>query len=85
MTKPKGKAKPKAPKAKSTRVTRLDPDAKITKLAKDNPRREGSNRAKRFDVYKNGMTVAQALEYEGVLPTGIRTDVADGLIKLTPH
>jgi hypothetical protein len=81
----KAKAAPKEKKAKkaggSGRPSSLDGSLKIKKLVPDNPRREGSNRYKRFAKYKDGITVAKLLD-SGVSSKGIHTDVDQGYIKL---
>jgi hypothetical protein len=61
--------------------TRLDPEAKIKILAKENPHREGSGRYKRWSKYRDGMTVAAALKV-GFNSGDIQHSVADGNIKL---
>ena len=59
MAKANGKAASKtAPKAART----FNPEHKIHLLVKENPKRAKSKEAKRFDKYRNGMTVAQAFE-----------------------
>lgn len=61
--------------------TRLDPEATIKILSKENPHREGSARFKRWSKYKEGMTVAAALK-AGFNAGDIQHSVADGNIKI---
>ncbi len=51
--------------SKSTGKTKLNPKAKISVTAKENPFREGSGRYDRFKAIKNGMTVEKALTKMG--------------------
>lgn len=69
-----GKSSTRKPstKARSTTARKgtkseIDRAAKITLLAKDNPKRKNSGAAKRFGYYKTGMTVEQFLEKGGTL------------------
>jgi len=84
----KGKAaKPAAPKEDKggddkPRKPRLDAEATIKILVEENPKREGSKTFERFKLYRNGMTVKQALE-KGVTSADIRYDVEHEYIKLT--
>lgn len=55
---------------------------KIKVLAKENPRREGSQGHATFAVYKNGMTVGEAIE-AGADAGYIRSDVNRGYISLS--
>lgn len=50
--------------------------------AKNNPKREGTKAAERFESYKNGMTVAKAIE-AGMKPRHIRRDAEHGYITLS--
>jgi hypothetical protein len=56
----------KARKAKSNgkaaRKGRLTLHTRFHLLVKENPKRKGSKKAKRYAKYRNGMTVAQAYE-----------------------
>ena len=61
-TKAKAATKAKSKSNGHARKSAFNPDHKITLLVKDNPKRPKSKEAKRFDKYKNGMTVAQAYE-----------------------
>lgn len=66
-------------------LDKVSDDKKIKILVEANPKREGSRAADAFDVYKNGMTVAKALEVgkkAGLTMNDIRWDVAHGFIKL---
>ena len=74
-------AKPESKKGKSQQVQQFVPDAKITVIAKDNPKRKGSKEAKRFDRYRNGMTVAQAKD-AGMDNLNLTRDVERGYIKV---
>lgn len=53
--------------------TRLNPEAKITVKAKENPKRKGSESYKRFEKYETGMTVAEALK-KGVTSADLSYD-----------
>jgi len=55
--------------------------AKITILAETNPKRKGSEAAKRFDYYKNGMLVTTALE-KGVTAADLKYDTANKYISI---
>jgi hypothetical protein len=80
-------AKPAAKKAatngvaKIGRQSRLGESDKIKILVKENPHREGTGRFKRWEHYKDGMTVGQALK-AGLKPVNIHYSVADGHIKI---
>jgi hypothetical protein len=76
-------AKPAAKKAVngSSSRTRLDPEATIKILSKENPHREGSARFKRWGKYKDGMTVKEALK-AGFNAGDLNHSVADGNIKI---
>jgi hypothetical protein len=52
----------KAKKAKPAKKLPFPETAKIKILVDENPKRPGSKGAARFDQYRNGMTVAAALE-----------------------
>ena len=79
---------PKAPKAKTksngngTTHKAFAPDAKITLLVKDNPKRKGTKEAKRFDKYRNGMTIAQAYE-AGMNSLNLTRDIERKCIKVS--
>jgi hypothetical protein len=92
VTAEKDKAPPKAAKkavekpAKkaangSGKRTKLDPEATIKILSKENPHREGSARFKRWSKYRDGMTVAAALK-AGFNAGDLQHSVADGNIKI---
>ncbi len=55
----KPEAKPAAVPKAATRREVIPGDAKITVLAKENPRRPGTLAHKTFAIYKTGMTVAE--------------------------
>jgi len=59
----------KSPKAvgKRGRAAKYPDEAKITLLAKENPKREGSASHKRFGLYKTGMTVGEFISKGGTL------------------
>jgi len=59
----------KAPKAtpKRGRAAKYPDDAKITLLAKENPKREGSKAHKKFALYETGMTVGEFIAKGGNL------------------
>jgi len=57
-------------------------DAKITILAKENPKRKGSAAAKRFALYTSGMKVSTALE-KGVTRGDLRHDTAHKFIEVS--
>lgn len=78
----KGGQKKVTGKVKAEKVPRgLDPNAVITVLAKDNPRREGTHAHELFKLYKNGITVAKAIE-KGLSAGNIKCDLSRGNIKL---
>lgn len=80
-----------APRAPATRpvtprpATAANPEMqrKIIDLA-PNPAKPGSNRAMRYELYKVGMTLAEA-RAAGVKQTDIERHVAQGLVKLSPQ
>lgn len=73
-------AKPE--KAKEPRKIAGFPDtAKITVLAKESPKRKGSNRDIRFQKYKTGMTIRQYLDAGG-RSSDVKVDVEAGHIKI---
>jgi len=78
-----GKKNGKAAKAKAPKTgrTRRDANAKITLLVKENPKRKGTESCKRYDKYKSGMTVAEALK-AGITPADLSYDVKHGNIKI---
>lgn len=57
-------------------------DGKITLLAKENPKREGSNAFKKFELYKKHKTVKAFLEAGGKR-SSLRYDAKKGYIKLS--
>lgn len=80
--KTKAAKKPAAEKAAPVgRKSRVDGDAKITVLVKENPKREGSGAYERFALYKTGMTVAKALEV-GVTAADLAYDSKHEYIRL---
>jgi hypothetical protein len=78
---PKKKAAPKKAAAKKPARARLSDESKITVLAKENPRRAGTDRAKQFAKYKTGMTVAAAKQ-AGITAGAIRRDVSRKFISV---
>lgn len=75
--KPKKEAAAKEPGERALHLAK-----KIKILSKDNPRREGSHGFKTFAIYKNGMTVAEALE-KGAEAGYIHADANRGYISLS--
>ena len=77
------KAAPKAATKKANGKTRtaFAPDAKITLLVKEDPKRKDTKEHKRFAKYRNGMSVAQAYEL-GVDALNLRTDLRHEYIKI---
>jgi hypothetical protein len=61
--------------------TRKNADAKITLLAKENPKRPASDAYKRFAKYKTGMTVGEALK-AGVTSGDLAYDVKHEFIRI---
>jgi len=89
--KPKPEKAPKAPKepkaAKEPKEGRgrkpaFDKDAKITVVSEKNPRRPGCPGHASFEVYKNGMTVAEYLDTPQGETCHLRWDVDHGFITL---
>jgi hypothetical protein len=83
MAKKSAKA-PKAAKAKSNGAVKahaFNPEHKITLLVKENPKRKGTKEAKRFDKYRNGMSVAQAYEV-GMNALNLSRDIERKCIKV---
>lgn len=78
------KAKAAAKKANGASRGRrgsYDPGAKITLLAKENPKRKGTKAFKRFEKYRPGMTVQEALD-AGVSWADLRWDNGHRLIRV---
>ena len=76
------KAKPeKKKKVRAKLPTGIDRAWKITVLAKENPRREGTAVYETFKLYKTGMTVEQFIEKGGRMGN-VRTDLLRGNISL---
>ena len=77
---------PKTPKAengeKKPRGPRVNADAVITITATGNPKRPSSASHTRFEKYRNGMTVKEALA-NGVTMADVRFDSSKGFIKLS--
>ena len=69
----------KAPGKRGAR-TKYDSSMKITKV-QSNPKREGSAAHKRYNLYKVGMTIADALK-AGVITADINWDVKQGFIEV---
>jgi hypothetical protein len=75
--------KAQAPKAPALKVAAKPADnMKITILTKSYPCRKGSNRAKMFAMYRDGMTVGEAVA-AGVQRVHIRWDCENKHIKLS--
>lgn len=77
------KKKEKVPKVKGEskpRAGKVDNDAVITVLV-ENPKRKGSASYDRFELYENGMTVAQAKE-AGVKPADVLYDLTHNFISV---
>jgi hypothetical protein len=76
----------KAPKAKAAKsngkAQTFSPEAKITVLAKENPKRKGTAEFKRFAKYKSGMTVAAAKELGIANNLNLTIDVQREYIKV---
>lgn len=76
---------PKAPKPVKEKVPRkiqgFSDTAKITVVAKESPKRKGSNRDIRFQKYRTGMTIRQYLEAGG-RSSDIKVDHEAGHIKI---
>lgn len=71
-------AKPEAKKGRPS----ANADGKIKVLAKENPKRKGSEAYKRFAKYVTGMTVAEALK-KGVTSADIAYDKKHGFISVS--
>lgn len=80
---PKAEKIVKDPKAVKivVKVGKFSDEQKIEVLAKENPKREGSASAKRFDLYKKGMSVTKAKE-AGLTMLDLSYDAAHGFIKI---
>lgn len=61
--------------------SKFSPDAKIKILVDENPKREGGEAHKRFALYRNGMTVNEALE-AGVLRMDLSWDTRHSFIAI---
>lgn len=81
--KPAKKAKGKKGEGKGGvgRVRKYTNDQKITIIAKENPKRPGTDSYKRFAKYKKGMTVAEALA-AGVTSGDLNWDVKHSYISI---
>jgi len=77
------KAKKETAEGGGERAARFapNPKAKLEKLVDKNPRQEGSDGYKSFELIKNGMTVAKYQENGGELRF-LKTEVAKGRVKL---
>lgn len=64
------------------RAGRFKGDSKITLLAKENPKRKGTGGHRRFEKYKSGMTVADALK-AGLTRPDLLWDSKHGFIKIS--
>lgn len=71
--------------ATKTRASKIADNSTITIATeeKKNPKRAGSKGAARFDLYKDGMTVAQAKE-AGVTAADLAYDSGKGFITIAP-
>jgi len=80
-SKKSGKAvAPKAPRGGGRPVLHTREQV-ITLLSKENPKREGTKAFKKWELYKNGMTVGEYLDKGGKRST-LRWDVLHGLISI---
>ncbi len=68
------------PQTKSSEKVSVVKEHRIKLLANDNPKREGTKAHARFELYRDGMTVAEFLQAGGS-PTDIRWDVKHGYIE----
>lgn len=68
-------------KAPPPRKARFTDEMKITVVAKENPKREGTAAHKAFARYKSGMTVAEAIK-AGVRRADLSYDTANGHITI---
>ena len=75
----KKKAAAKEEGAGRGRAPNISDDAKIKLLVKENPKRAAA--AERFDLYKNGMTVAEYLKAGGKR-ADVNWDVKQGFIEV---
>ena len=69
------------PESKKGIANTFNPEHKIHLLVKENPKRKGSKEAKRFSLYKNGMTVAEAFEL-GMNTLNLTRDVERKCIRI---
>lgn len=75
---------------KVTKRWKGDPSTTIRVRIRQNPKREGSKAAERFDLYRDGMTVAQYVKACESAPRGqdalldIAWDQEHGFIELDP-
>lgn len=60
------------------------PTETISMLVAGNPKREGSKAKVRFDLYRDGMTVAEALE-AGITTPDLIYDTSHGFVKITNY
>ena len=63
------------------RAARIDKNLTITVLAEANPKREGSASFDRFELYQDGMTIAEFVEAGGSI-ADVHNDVAKGYISI---
>ena len=78
-TAPAGDKLRKVADAKGLKPSTYRDDQKVTVLAKANPKKAGSEAAKRFAKYRSGLTVAANLK-RGVLRDDVRYDLQRGFI-----
>lgn len=83
VSKKKAAAPEKKAKSKGngTKAGKYKPDQKITVLAKENPRREGTDGYANFKLYKTGMTIAD-FQKKGNM-SKLATDVKRGHVKVS--
>ena len=67
----------------ATARKRINENDIITMVAEDNPKREGSAAHRRFEYYRDGMTVREA-KAAGLLAVDIAHDVGKDFISLRP-
>lgn len=65
------------------RYARFPKSSTITVLVEENPKNKGTQAAARFELYQNGMTIAEYIAAGG-RSGDIKNDVTAGYISLTP-
>jgi hypothetical protein len=68
--------------APTTGRKRIDPDAKISVVKKENPFREGTNRYKSLELVKKARTVGEALKNKSVAMMHVKRAARLGIIKI---